>query len=646
MNTANRFERLMTPGRIGRLTLKNRLITTAMVTQYCSPDGLPTERYIRYHEEKAKGGWGLVITEDYVVTSEGRSFTALPGLWDDSQIPAHTEFVRRVHQAGGLLCCQLFHPGRETTTKVTGAQPVAPSALREPTMPDTPRALTIDEIREIVAAFGAAARRAKECGFDMVEVHGAHGYLVNQFMSGFSNKRADCYGGSMLNRARFALEIVQAIRSECGPDFPLSFRLNVNDHVPGGITPLEAASFAMMLQDAGVDVLNCSQGMYASKENIIPPTAVPHGAFVDDLRLVRKAASVPVVAVGRINDPYLAEAVLASGSADFVGMGRASLADPQLPLKVQRGEEDSIIECVGCCRGCTGQNGRGKPICCILNPLTGREDEFAIHPVPSDFPVVVIGGGVAGCEAAIVAARRGCRVYLYEREERLGGQWALATVPPGKEDLGSFAAWQARELVRAGVTVRTGSQLTGEDLASIGPKAVIVATGSRTTWLPISGLRESPLAVDVRDVLSGKASPRGHVAVLGGGQVGAEAADLLAEGGCRVTVFEMMDSIAADAEASPRKMLLASLKAKGVEMHTGSRVVAVDGDAVIAETPAGNVRLDGMDAVVVAFGSHPDIELDASCNLNGIRVITVGDAASVKDGLDNIREGYEAALSL
>lgn len=646
MATTGKFAKLLSPGRIGSLELKNRMVVTAMVTQYCTEDGMPTERYIRYHEEKARGGWGLVITEDYVISPEARSFAKLPGLWDDSQVPAHAEFVRRVHEAGGKLCCQLFHPGRETTAALAGAQPVAPSALREPTMPDVPHALTVPEIRGIVAKFAAAARRAKACGFDMVEVHGAHGYLVNEFLSAYANKRTDRYGGSIRNRARFALEIVDAIRDACGPDFPISFRLNVNDHLHGGITPFEAATFGKMLQGAGVDVLNCSQGMYASKVNTIPPTAVPHAAFVDDLRMLRKVVSIPVIAVGRINDPYVAETVLETGLADFAGMGRASLADPLFPQKVERGEEDRIIECVGCCRGCTGQNARKQPICCILNPLTGKEDELAVHQVAKPTSVLVVGGGIAGCEAAIVAAQRGCRVTLCEREGRLGGQWALATVPPGKEDLGTFASWQAQELDRLGVDVRLNSMVTSEDVAAIGPDEVVVATGSHTLWLPIPGLHENARSIDARAVLSGEASPRGRVAVLGGGQVGAETAEMLAEEGCRVDIVEMLDQIASDAESSPRMMLMESLADHGVQIHTRARVVSVEGDTVVADTPQGELRIDGLDAIVVAFGSRPDSDLTDVLAGTGIRTMTIGDAESVKDGFSNIREGYEAALSL
>lgn len=371
------FDTLLEPVRFGSLELPNRMFVAAMVTQYAGEDNLPTERWNCYYERKARGGWGIVFTENYGVCPGGLAFKHQAGLWDDAQIPAHRAFVERVHRAGGLIGCQIYHAGRETSSKVTGEMPVAPSALKEPMCAETPRALSVEEIHELVGWFGNTARRAKTCGFDAIEINGGHGYLVNEFMSGFANKRDDEYGGSLENRMRFPLEIVADIRAKVGPEYPLSFRLSTCDYVFGGITLDESPRMARMLQDAGVDLINCTQGMYVSKFAIIPPRVVGPGAFVGNAALVKQAVGIPVVASGRINDPVLAEEILESGACDLVTMARASLADPDLPVKVREGRLEDIVRCIACNEKCTGHNGKGVPVECAVNPALGHEYELS-----------------------------------------------------------------------------------------------------------------------------------------------------------------------------------------------------------------------------------------------------------------------------
>ena len=374
------------PFKLGNLELKNRMVVSAMVTNYCSPDGRATEKFIAYHEHKARGGWGLIITEDYAVTPTAGGFVRLPGLWEDGQIQSHRELTERVHRAGGKIAAQIYHAGRETSSAVTGVQPVAPSPVKEPSMPETPRELTVEEIHELVEQFGDCARRAREAGFDAVEVHGAHGYLVGAFASPFSNKRSDEYGGTIRNRARFAMEIIRNIKKKCGEDYPVLYRMSAVEYVPGGLEIEESK----------------------------------------------------VIAVGRINDVEIAESVLESGKADLVTMARASLADPDMPNKVKEGRADEVIRCIGCLQGCAGENGKGNCVRCLVNPLTGMEDEYDLSPVQSPKQVLVIGGGVSGCEAAIAAAMKGHKVTLIEKTGRLGGQWIPASVPIGKSEFTSF----------------------------------------------------------------------------------------------------------------------------------------------------------------------------------------------------------------
>lgn len=283
------------PFRIGKLELKNRLVVSAMVTNYCNPDGTPTEKYLAYHEHKAQGGWGLIITEDCAIAPKAGGFTRLPGLWEGSQIQPHQELTRRVHQAGGKIVAQIYHAGRETSSAITGERPVGPSPIREPSMPETPRELTVEKIHQLVEQFGDCARRAQQAGFDEVEVRGAHGYLVGAFASPFANKRCDEYGGTIQNRARFAVEIIRNIKQKCGADFPVLYRMSVVEYVPGGLEIEEAKVLARLVEEAGADCIHCSQGVYASTQHIIPPSVVARGAYVQNAAAIKSAVHIPVI---------------------------------------------------------------------------------------------------------------------------------------------------------------------------------------------------------------------------------------------------------------------------------------------------------------------------------------------------------------
>ena len=334
----------------------------------------------------------------------------------DGQIESHRKLTERVHAAGGKIAAQIYHAGRETSSAVTGVQPVAPSAVREPSMPETPRELTIPEIHTLVEQFGDCAKRAKAAGFDAVEVHGAHGYLAGAFASPFSNKRSDEYGGTIRNRARFGMEIIRNIKEKCGKDYPVLYRISSVEYVPGGLDIEESKVIARLMEEAGADCIQCSQGVYASTHTIIPPSVFLRAGYVEHAAEMKKAVQIPVIAVGRINDVEIAESVLQSKKADLVTMARASLADPELPNKVLKGRGDEVIRCIGCLQGCIGENGKGNGIRCLVNPLTGMEDEYDLTPAEKAKQVLVIGGGIAGCEAAISAALKGHKVTLIEKK--------------------------------------------------------------------------------------------------------------------------------------------------------------------------------------------------------------------------------------
>lgn len=637
--------KIFEPITINHLKIKNRLMVSAMVTNYCKENGYPTEKFIAYHEHKAKGGFGLIITEDYAISPAARGFKRLPGLWENVQIPAHQELTRRVHAVGGNIFCQIYHAGRQTSSEITGVQCVAPSAVADPTVKEIPHALSIDEIHTIEEQFISCAVRAKAAGFDGVEVHGAHGYLIGQFNSPFSNKRTDIYGGSIRNRARFMTEIIQKIRKACGNDFPIQFRMSAQEYVEGGIGIEDAKVIAMLAQQAGADSIHVSQGVYSSSQVIIPPSYVQHGAFVNNAAEIKKVVDVPVITVGRINDPLLAEAIIKSGKADMCTMGRASIADPEMPNKAREGRFDDIIYCVGCLQGCNGEEMRGNKVRCILNPLVGMEDEYKITPASPAKNVLVVGGGVAGCEAAIMAAQRGHKVTVLEKSNELGGQWIAASTPVGKGDFGSFVAWQAHTLEKLHVKVVLNTDVTKEIIDSYRPDVVLLANGSVPSVPPVAGLAQ--FGVYLEDILRGRKSFGQKVVVIGGGSAGAETADQLANNGATdVSIIEMTPNIVSDGEESAIYYLKRWLDEKHVHVYTSAKVSKVTKDSVNYLKNGETSQITGIDTIVIATGRKNDNTLLDSLQGAAYQVSTIGDAKKPKSGYLDIKEGYEAGISI
>ena len=642
------FTKLFTPITIGNMTLKNRLVTTAMESCYCDDNGRITQRYIDYVTARAKGGWGMQTTELTSVSRNGRAFYRCCELWDDQFIPGHKKMTDAVHANGGKICVQLAHGGRQTGFAVTGVQDVAPSALACPVRAnnpeDQPRELTVDEIHEIIRDFAQTARRAKQAGYDAIEIHGAHGYLIQQFFSPFSNKRTDQYGGNLYNRARFALEVVGAIREEVGENYPLIYRLTTSEMMGGARLEIgDTRALAILLEEAGVDAINASVGSHATAgytPNV--PAAVPHGYNLDYTEEIKKVVSIPVFGNGRINDPYVAEAVLRSGKADVIGMGRASLTDPEFPNKVKENRIDEIITCVGCSQGCTGNIKRGSmPIECLVNPLLGHEGEYTFAPAEQKKKVAVVGGGIAGCAAAIAAARRGHQVELFEKADRLGGQFRLAAVPPAKQELTTLIVWQGGELARLGVPIHYNTLFTKETAQAGRYDAVILSTGAIPIIPRIEGI-DLPEVMTAAEILSFAKNPGRRVAVVGGGQVGAETAAFLASQSREVVVLEMRDAIPAEGEPGPNYYLVKDLEAHHVELIAGATVRKITSDSVTYEKDGKEQAVTGLDHIVLAIGSRSYNPLESE--LAGIvdKVVVAGDSEKAGKGLVAHAHGFAA----
>jgi len=639
------LKNLFSPIEIGKLKIPNRLVVPAMVMNYCNGDGTATEKYVAYHEAKARGGWGLIITEDYAVDPKGKGFSNVPGLWNDGQIESHSKLTRRIHDIGGKIFAQIYHAGRQTSRALMGSQPVAPSPIPCPRFQEIPHALRVNEIRDIVEEFGDCALRARKAGFDGIEIHGAHGYLIAQFMSPYSNKRIDDYGGNVLNRMRFPLEIVSNVRSKAGSDFPAIFRISGDEMVPGGRTIEDTKTMAAMLEKAGVDALHISAGVYGSAYAITPPAAVRHGWIVHFAEEVKKVVDIPVIAVGRINDPLLAETIIAGRKADLVAMGRASLADPELPKKAAAGRFADINQCIGCLQGCIGMIGRGQPATCLVNPTLGKEEEFRIKPANIKKRVFIAGAGPAGMEAAMVAGKRGHEVHLFEKADRLGGQFYTASIPPSKGEIAGFIVWQRKQLEENHVSVHLSTELTEEIVKEQNPDVVVIATGS----VPVSphwpGVKRANV-VTAHDALEGKTDVGRCVAVVGGGMVGSETSSHLANHGKEVSIVEMLPEIAADINSRSRPFLLKDLAEHNVKMYLNSTVKEILADGLRIERDGRQEEIGPFDTVILAVGVEPCNDLRSKLEGKIVRLITIGDALSPRKALEAIREGYLAGLEV
>lgn len=641
------FKKIFEPIQIGTMVLKNRLIVPAMASNYSNEEGMATEQLIGYHEAKAKGGWGLIIVEDYRICPEAGASAKLPGLYNDNQIPSHQELTRRVHAAGGKIVAQIYHAGWESKREFVGACPVGVAAVKNLNMADMPQALTVEQIHVIVQQFADCARRVKTAGFDGVEIHGAHGYLLEQFFSPQLNSRSDEYGGDFAGRSRLALEVVQAVREAVGAGFPILYRMTVAEYVEGGLGIEESKALAILLEHAGVDAINCSQGAgsMGCGTMTIPPSALRPAAYVGHAAAIKSVVEIPVIAVGRINTPEIAEAVIRSGQADLVAMGRASIADPALPNKTLAGDLAAINHCIGCVQGCIGEKRRGNALNCMVNPKVGHETEWTVSLTKQPKKVLIAGGGVSGCEVAIAATERGHQVKIFEKTEKLGGQWCLAAVPVGKTEFSSFIKWQKTQLERLGVEIQLQNELTVEQVVQEQPDIVIDATGSHPFLVPIKGA-ERPHVVTAHEVLAGNVIVGKNVVVIGGGLVGAETAEYVAYHGSQVSILEMQPQIAKDGEGASNYYMLNNLENYHVAIYTNAKVLEITENIVYFQLQEEERSITNVDTVVIATGVKSNQDFANALQEKQIPFIAVGDAAEVKNGFANIQESYRVGMML
>ncbi|MEA4853016.1 MAG: FAD-dependent oxidoreductase [Christensenella sp.] len=637
------FDQLFQPLKINGATIKNRLMVPAMVTNLATNEGMCTEALVAYHAAKAKGGWGLVITEDYAVEPAGRGYQCVPGLWNDEQGKSHSAIPKAIHEyQGAKVFAQIYHCGRQTSSDLNGGyQPVSASPIPCPSCRCMPRELKAEEVEALVTKFADAAQRAKRAGFDGIEIHGGHGYLIAQFMSPYSNKRIDQYGGNLINRMRFPLEIIKAVRQRVGKDFPIGFRISADEKMPGSRTLEDTLVIVKMLEEQGVDVLNVSVGTYGTPV-VVAPMQFPHGWIVEFSEKVKQVVKIPVITVNRITDPMMANQIIEMGRADIVAMGRASLADPEFPNKAKCGNVEDIRSCIGCIV-CDNSLVRGGHVRCSVNPVLAYEQEGDIKKARNPQKVIVVGAGPAGMEAARTAAMRGHDVIVYEKNKQPGGQFRAAAFPPYKGELSSILTWQWQQCRKAGVKFIFDTEFTPEIALKEKAQKIIVASGPKPLKPPIPGV-DKPHVVYAYDVLLGQETGQ-NIVVAGGGSVGVETACFLGMQNKNVAVVEMTEHLVAEEDDRIRGLDYELMDELKIEQLPCTKVVEITNSGIVLQC-SGKSYFRNADTVVLALGYRSDSSLYTALKEVCDTVVIAGDAKQARKLVDAVREGYLAGAEI
>ena len=658
------FPNLFQPMTIGSMELKNRIALAPMGLSLGERDDALSDRLINFYVRVAQGGTGLITTGVAAVSKHGTAGVGMNSLYDDRFITGFVRLADAVHKAGAKLSIHLMHAGLEAipfyTKKKRLVSPsggiFSPNQMRFKGM-DLGRTsmvsneMTHDDIEAAGNEFAAAALRAQKAGADAVELNGAQGFLLQQFYSPHFNKRTDEYGGDFEGYMRFPHEVVRKVRDAVGPDFPVIFRMVATEGDGGSIGTSEAAVIARDLEQAGVDALHVTAGRGVSPmvwSLMMPIAEEGHTPIMEEVGAVKSAVNIPVIGVQRIVDPESAESILKSGKADMVALGRGLIADPDWPDKARRGKASDIRKCIGCLQGCIGTQMSAGFANCLQNPEMGREADMKITRTDSPKKVLVVGGGPAGLEAALVAGQRGHYVILCEKADRLGGQWNLAYAPPGKEDFRWVIDWRVDQIAQLdNVTVKTGCEVDSAMVADFAPDVTVVATGSRPVIPDIPGA-QSDRVLTAHDVLEGMPVPGKTVAVIGGGATGSETAHALADQGKTVTIVEALGDIATDEVPARKVWLMQSLTRKGVAMTTGAAVKRITESGELIVTRDGQEQsLGTFDAIIMATGVRSHDPLGAMHGGLAGKTYVVGDAyVMATNGLDALHHASEIARTI
>jgi 2,4-dienoyl-CoA reductase-like NADH-dependent reductase (Old Yellow Enzyme family)/thioredoxin reductase len=641
------LEFLFTPIRIAEMEVKNRIVMAPMSTNLGSEQGHVTPAAIEYFATRARGGVGLIITGDVSVDLHGRYQKRTLGLYDDQFIPGWKELNRAVQSYGAKMAPQLIHPSFNAHSSLTGVQPVAASPIASRRFRELPRELTVEEIETIIEEFADAARRAQVAGCDAVQVHCAHSHhLLGSFLSPLHNKRTDQFGGDIHGRLKLPLEVIRRIRSKVGAGFPILVRISGAEFEPGGRTLEETQYIAPLFVEAGADALNISAGT-TNIGSVAPPMGSPAGIYAPLAAAIKEVVKIPIISVGRIVSPWVAENILSSGKADMVAIGRALLADPEFPRKAEAGHWEDIAPCVGDLH-CLMTLYSDKTIACLVNATVGKEEEMAVVAAKIPRKILVVGGGPGGLEAARVAALRGHQVTLMEKSAKLGGQLLIASFPPTKQEFTCLVKYLTAQAYKAGVRVELNKEVTPEVIDEFRPDAIIIATGG-LPQIPstLRGFNRKHI-VNSWDVLTGKALPGLNILVIGGGSTGCETADFLAHPfddlnpkGNRVTIMDMLDNVCLDEFSPRRSSLILRLQQKGVKIITQAKVTEILDDGVTYLHDGKSKILRGIDTIVLATGTRLNNILVEEIKGKAIPTFVIGDAKDPRKAVQAIAEGAE-----